>query len=245
MSYVNQLVDEAVALNAFRATDKMRRAAETVLSIWMAGDHVEPSDGEKINFLAKKFPFKGRAYTWSAKAGKWLGWTRRPKKHSVAVGTVEGLDVAALAQWAKQVDLYRGSPWRADNMRDLNRLIVDGDVASTKPGANVKLLERANKKPIKPLVKKPKSVSGKTFLFTGKLASGHTREQAGKLVKKSGGKVVNHVSKELDYLVVGDAGSPLFKGDNKRARVERLQKEGAKTRILSEPQFFKVLDIKF
>ncbi|QII72168.1 NAD-dependent DNA ligase LigA [Apibacter sp. B2966] len=56
-------------------------------------------------------------------------------------------------------------------------------------------------------------LEGKTFLFTGKLTA-FTREHAEELVEKNGGKNISSVSKNLDYLVVGEkAGSKLKKAE--------------------------------
>ena len=55
------------------------------------------------------------------------------------------------------------------------------------------------------------ALEGKTFLFTGKLSL-FTREQAEEMVEKHGGKNISAVSKNLNYLVVGEkAGSKLKK----------------------------------
>ena len=54
-------------------------------------------------------------------------------------------------------------------------------------------------------------LEGKKFLFTGELA-GVSREEAGQWVEDQGGKVISAVSKNLDYLVVGEnPGSKLSK----------------------------------
>ena len=54
-------------------------------------------------------------------------------------------------------------------------------------------------------------LENKTFLFTGKL-SVFTREEAEEMVEKNGGKNISAVSKNLNYLVVGEkAGSKLKK----------------------------------
>lgn len=54
-------------------------------------------------------------------------------------------------------------------------------------------------------------LTGKNFLFTGKLSL-FTREAAEEMVEKHGGKNISAVSKNLDYLVVGEkAGSKLKK----------------------------------
>lgn len=58
------------------------------------------------------------------------------------------------------------------------------------------------------------ALQGKTFLFTGKLSL-FTREQAEELVEKHGGKNISAVSKNLNYLVVGEkAGSKLKKAQS-------------------------------
>lgn len=56
-------------------------------------------------------------------------------------------------------------------------------------------------------------LEGKTFLFTGKLTA-FTREHAEELIEKNGGRNISSVSKNLDYLVVGEkAGSKLKKAE--------------------------------
>jgi DNA ligase (NAD+) len=57
-------------------------------------------------------------------------------------------------------------------------------------------------------------LDGKTFLFTGKLSL-FTREAAEEMVEKHGGKNISAVSKNLNYLVVGEkAGSKLKKAQS-------------------------------
>ena len=56
-------------------------------------------------------------------------------------------------------------------------------------------------------------LDGKTFVLTGTLPD-LSREQATKLIKRAGGKVVNSVSKKTDYVVAGDSpGSKLAKAE--------------------------------
>ena len=58
------------------------------------------------------------------------------------------------------------------------------------------------------------ALENKTFLFTGKLSL-FTREQAEEMVEKHGGKNISAVSKNLNYLVVGEkAGSKLKKAQD-------------------------------
>ncbi|MBA3540473.1 MAG: BRCT domain-containing protein [Deltaproteobacteria bacterium] len=96
-------------------------------------------------------------------------------------------------------------------------------------------------KPRKPAAKakKPGATDGKKFLFTGKLAS-MTRSQAAAWVTDAGGQNAGSVSKDLDYLVVGDSGSFLYgagsKGD-KTLAAEKLQARGSAVKIISETDF--------
>jgi len=74
-------------------------------------------------------------------------------------------------------------------------------------------------------------LEGKTFLFTGKLSL-FTRESAEEMVEKHGGKNISAVSKNLNYLVVGEkAGSKL----------KKAQDIGTIT-ILDEQQFLDLTD---
>lgn len=82
-----------------------------------------------------------------------------------------------------------------------------------------------------------------TFLFTGKLAT-MTRGDAQKKVTGANGKNAKSVTKELDYLVVGDEGSPLFgngKKGSKLVKAEKLQEAGSAIKIISETAFLQML----
>jgi DNA ligase (NAD+) len=70
-------------------------------------------------------------------------------------------------------------------------------------------------------------LEGKTLVLTGTLPD-LSREQATKLIKRAGGKVVNSVSKKTDYVLAGDdPGSKLAKAEELGTEVideERLRK---------------------
>lgn len=77
-------------------------------------------------------------------------------------------------------------------------------------------------------------LAGKKFLFTGSLVS-MERSKAEKLVEEKGGEIASGVTKDLDYLIVGDsAGSKLKKA-------QTLQSKGAKVQILSETELKQVI----
>jgi len=64
------------------------------------------------------------------------------------------------------------------------------------------------------LIKQTNKFNGATFLFTGKLTK-FSRENAKEIVEQNGGKLISAVSKNLDYLVVGEkAGSKLKKAQS-------------------------------
>ena len=83
-------------------------------------------------------------------------------------------------------------------------------------------------------------LSGRKVLFTGKLAS-MSRKQAQAAVKAAGGETPSQVTQDLDYLVVGDEGSPLFGAGRKGSKIlaaEKLQAKGSAVKIVSEGEFF-------
>jgi len=86
------------------------------------------------------------------------------------------------------------------------------------------------------------AAAGNKFMFTGKLST-LSRAQANARVVELGGINAGSVSKDLDFLVVGDDGSPLFgagaKGD-KILRAEKLQAEGFAIQIIAESAFMKM-----
>ncbi len=75
-----------------------------------------------------------------------------------------------------------------------------------------------------------KVLEGLTFVFTGTLKN-FTREEVKELVLKSGGKVTDSISKNIDYLVVGE---------NPGSKYQRAKALGIK--ILNEDEFLKLLE---
>ncbi len=85
---------------------------------------------------------------------------------------------------------------------------------------------------------------GKKFMFTGKLA-GMQRSQAQSKVTAIGGVNAGSVSADLDFLVVGDDGSPLFGGGAKGDKIlkaEKLINQGARLKVIYETEFMKMCD---
>ena len=78
---------------------------------------------------------------------------------------------------------------------------------------------------------KPKPLSGKVFVLTGKLAS-LSREEAAERIEERGGKVTSTVSKKTDFVVAGE--EPGSKLDRARALGVRVIDEHELEQILAE-----------
>ena len=102
--------------------------------------------------------------------------------------------------------------------------------------ANRRVIERLREAGIDPRHARQETISnrlaGQAFVFTGTLAR-RSREEAGELVGRHGGKVVSSVSKNTDYVVVGaDPGS----------KYDKAQSLGVRT--LTEDEFDALLEGK-
>ncbi|MGM0578176.1 MAG: NAD-dependent DNA ligase LigA [Myxococcota bacterium] len=87
-------------------------------------------------------------------------------------------------------------------------------------------------------------ISGRSFVFTGKLAT-MNRKDAQRLVREHGGTTPTGVTKTLDYLVIGDEGSPLLgegTKSTKHAKAEKHVAAGAPIRIIAESTFQRMLE---
>lgn len=86
-------------------------------------------------------------------------------------------------------------------------------------------------------------LQGQSFLFTGKLAT-MTRSEAKNKVTAAGGANASGVTQKLDFLVIGDEGSPLYGGGrkgSKQLKGEALIADGAPMKIISETAFLQML----
>jgi len=85
--------------------------------------------------------------------------------------------------------------------------------------------------------------SGKSFVFTGKMAT-MDRKAAQAQVKALGGEAPSQVVKGLDYLVIGDDGSPLFgqgRKGSKMLKAEKYNEAGGGIQIIAERDFVDML----
>jgi DNA ligase (NAD+) len=79
-----------------------------------------------------------------------------------------------------------------------------------------------------PLPKEGK-LKGLNFIFTGALAS-MTRQEAARLVEQNGGKVVDSISKRVNFVVVGESPG---------SKLEKAKKLGLK--LLTEQEFLELI----
>jgi NAD-dependent DNA ligase len=86
-------------------------------------------------------------------------------------------------------------------------------------------------------------LSGKSFLFTGKL-SAMGRGDAAKLVEKQGGEIAVGVSKDLDFLVIGSEGYRDRDKGTKWLKAEALMQKGASIKIISEEEFLRISNLE-
>ncbi|MEY2864631.1 MAG: hypothetical protein RLY58_2338 [Pseudomonadota bacterium] len=90
-----------------------------------------------------------------------------------------------------------------------------------------------------PTIENTADLQQQSFLFTGKLSS-MTRDQAEHMVSNANGKNVGTINAKLDYLVIGDDGSPLYgngRKGSKQVKAESLIAQGATIHIISETAF--------
>lgn len=85
-------------------------------------------------------------------------------------------------------------------------------------------------------VKKKGALAGKSFLFTGTLLA-MGRKDAQRMVEDEGGESAQGVTKDLDYLVVGDGGGAGSKLD----KAKKLKDKGGKVEVISESEFLKMV----
>jgi NAD-dependent DNA ligase len=85
--------------------------------------------------------------------------------------------------------------------------------------------------------------SNRVFCFTG-ASEKAKREDIEKIVISKGAKFSNNVVKNLDYLVVGNAGNPCWAFSCYGRKVEQaigMRKEGCKIMLINENEFWKVV----
>ena len=88
------------------------------------------------------------------------------------------------------------------------------------------------------------TLKNKTFCLSGEFKHGN-KEKITYLLEKEGAISKSSVSGKVDYLFVGDLGSPAWKYGNiggKIVKAQKLQDDGGKIKIISEKNLFKILE---
>jgi DNA ligase (NAD+) len=122
----------------------------------------------------------------------------------------------ALAEHFSTIDkLMDATPEQLEEVRDVGPGVAASIAQFFAEKQNKKVIQRLRDAGVKPapVVKATGPLSGKKFVLTGGL-DGMTRPEATRRIEALGGRVVSSVSKETDYVVVGDeAGSKLKKAE--------------------------------
>lgn len=89
------------------------------------------------------------------------------------------------------------------------------------------------------------TLKNKTFCLSGEFKHGN-KDKITMLLEQKGCIEKSSVSNKVDYLFVGDLGSPAWKYGNiggKIVKAQKLQDKGGKIKIISEKNLFKILEI--
>jgi len=126
----------------------------------------------------------------------------------------ESLDALGAAQAEELAEIEGIGPIVAQSVMDFFAAEHNHDTIERLRGAGVNM---------RSMGETPRGVegpfAGRTFVLTGRLA-GYTRDEAGSLIERLGGKVVSSVSSTTDYVLVGDEpGSKLDKARRLGVRV--------------------------
>ena len=136
---------------------------------------------------------------------------------AIRFGSIENLEKATLEELKK--------------IPDIGEIVAESIYKWFKDKANLNFIKELLKAGVKiiPPKKIKMKLKGKTFIFTGALKS-MTRDEASEKVRLLGGDVSSSVSKNTDYVVVGE---------NPGSKYEKAKKIGVKT--IDEKEFLKLI----
>lgn len=218
-------------------------ARQTLLK-WISEEKIKAEDIDAGFWRAVAFQ-----PTWDA--DKWIAeliasgrpWARELKFEEGLAATALGFlsDVRRFRpsqlgfDWLMQLALRPEPQYRGFALEYMTKALVPADFAPKQ--------EEAPKAEAKAGKAKAIDLGGKTFLFTGKLAT-MKRDDAEEKVTNAKGKNAGSVTAKLDYLVIGDDGSPLYgqgRKGSKQVAAEKLVEKGAPIKIISETAFLQML----
>ena len=81
------------------------------------------------------------------------------------------------------------------------------------------------------IIKKDGSLANKTFMLTGKL-NGMSRAEAKSIIEQNSGSIISNVSKNLDFLIIGEKPT--------KRKIENAKK--LKVKILNQNEWLKILN---
>jgi DNA ligase (NAD+) len=118
-----------------------------------------------------------------------------------------------------------------EKTKDIGPIVAQSIYSWFREERNLNFLKKLKEKGVKIIQEKQRGnkLRGLTFVLTGTLKS-MTRNDAKEKIKNLGGEVLSSISKNLDYLVVGE---------NPGSKYKKAKKIGIK--ILSEPEFLKMI----
>jgi hypothetical protein len=216
-------------------------ARQTVLQ-WISEEKIKAEDIDAGFWRAVAFQ-----PTWAE--DKWIAellasgrpWARELKFDEGLAATALGFlsDVRRFRpsqlgfDWLMQLALRPEPQYRNFALEYMTKALVPADFAPKQEEAAPQAATGAAKA----------DLGGKTFLFTGKLAT-MKRDEAEAKVSAANGKNAGSVTAKLDYLVIGDEGSPLYgqgRKGSKQVAAEKLIDKGAPLKIISETAFLQML----
>lgn len=157
--------------------------------------------------------------------------SERLAQHYLTLDNVLSLEVGALAS--------------LDGFQDtLAQTIVDGLDASRPLIEDLRAVVTVQDFTVATIKIDAEAIAHRSFVFTGAMAT-LDRKSAQKAVRERGGTTPSSVTRELDFLVVGDKGSPLL-GEgalsSKHKTAEKYRADDAPIEIITESRFLDMLE---
>ncbi|UCG68981.1 MAG: NAD-dependent DNA ligase LigA [Thermoplasmata archaeon] len=151
-----------------------------------------------------------------------------------------GLGIRHVGQYASQLlaahfnsldNLSNAMGYQLEGIKGIGKESIESILNYFSDEDNKKLIQVLEDRGVSPTTKMRGPLEGKQFVFTGSL-EGLSRDEASNSVTNAGGIVSNTVSKNTDFVVVGDKPGSKF---------EKAKKLGIK--ILDEKEFKKVVEV--
>ena len=211
-----------------------------IAKLYESGEVTEPADFYELE-VGDLLEFDRMGETLAAKL---VNNVQARSRISLGV-FLEGLGIRELGKHAAKIIEGFGSLDRVLSLTEdeLSQVKTIGPVIAREVVEGLKARRKLIRKLLKHVVvtadERPKAaglLSGKSFLFTGKLLAMERADAQG-IVERHGGIAAESVTKDLDFLVVGDGGG----AGSKLAKAKRLQEKGGKVKIIGEKEFMRMI----